>query len=194
MLESRSRNEYIDCMKAIGICLVILGHTFGGGLLALKTYHMPLFFFIAGLLINEEESMGSFIKKRFYRLFIPFLGYEIFFLCMHNFLYQFGMVSNYYVYPYDYINRIVHIICFDNCEILLAPIWFVTVLFIASIACKVILFLLSVSLSRLDQRYRFAVIAAIGLMLIYAGMMNGRKGIWNIKLSYNCPQIIVSAK
>ena len=45
--EAENRNEYIDYTKAIGICLVVLGHSFGGGLLALKTYHMPLFFFLS---------------------------------------------------------------------------------------------------------------------------------------------------
>lgn len=186
----RTRSDYIDCMKAIGICLVIIGHTFGGGLFAIKTYHMPLFFFIAGLLINEQEPIGCFIRKRIYRLYVPFLIYEMFFLLMHNFLYYFGIVSDYYIFPNDFIAHIVHIICFDNCEILLAPIWFLTVLFISSIAGKCIIWLVSSDSAGLSGRWRIIVIAIIGIVLIYGGMINGREGILNINASFNCPQIL----
>lgn len=185
----KTRSDYIDCVKAIGICLVIIGHTFGGGLFALKAYHMPLFFFVAGLLINEQESIGCFVRKRISRLYIPFLIYEILFLLMHNFLYHLGIVSNFYFFPYDFITQIVHIVCFDNCEILLAPIWFLTVLFISGVAGKFIIWLVSSDSVGLSERWCIIIIALIGIALIYGGMLNGREGIWNINASFNCPQV-----
>lgn len=40
----RTRSDYIDCVKAIGTCLVIIGHTFG------LTFTHPLAFKLVGLL------------------------------------------------------------------------------------------------------------------------------------------------
>lgn len=186
----RSRNEYIDCVKAIGIVLVVLGHTFGGGLFALKTYHMPLFFFVAGLLMNEEENYGSFLKKRIYQLYIPFLLYEGGFLCIHNFLYGLGMVSNDYILPWDLARQLVHIVCFDNCEILLAPIWFVTVMFFSGIISKIIMSFFSRFSFCLGRRKLPIIIFMVSVCLLYGGMLNGRRNIWNMELSFNCPQVI----
>lgn len=188
--ELKHRNEYLDFAKAIGICLVVLGHTFGGGLFALKTYHMPFFFFVSGLLLDDEESIQMFLKKRVCRLYIPFLTYEVFLLCIHNFLYDFGMVSNYYILPQDIFRQLVHIICFDNCEILLAPIWFVTVLFFASITSRLLLtFLIRNSIYK-KRKIFLVIIFTLSICLIYVGMLNGSKGRWNVSCSFNCPQVI----
>ncbi len=188
--ELKSRNEYLDFAKAIGICLVVLGHTFGGGLFALKTYHMPFFFFVSGLLLDDKENIQVFLIKRVCRLYIPFLIYEVFLLGIHNFLYDFGIVSNCYILPQDIFHQLVHIICFDNCEILLAPTWFVTVLFWAGIISRIILSF-SVRNSIYLKKESFAVVGfLLSSCLIYVGMLNGSKGRWNVSRSFNCPQVI----
>ena len=79
--EKKTRIEYIDCYKALAMILVILGHiNFANhGVKAwIYSFHMPAFFFIAGLTLNMDRpvtghSLISMISKYFYRLILPFL-------------------------------------------------------------------------------------------------------------------------
>ncbi|MFW2488462.1 acyltransferase family protein [Clostridium chromiireducens] len=71
------RDYFIDLAKGFGILLVILGHThhipFQG---YIYSFHMPLFFFIAGYLFNNEKyyntSMLEFLKSKFKSIIIPY--------------------------------------------------------------------------------------------------------------------------
>ena len=81
--KKRVRIELIDIVKAITIILVILGHTTGN----LETpmyrrliysFHMPLFFFLAGLSIRPKalktfHGWKYFIKKNLLALIVPYL-------------------------------------------------------------------------------------------------------------------------
>ncbi|WP_162264485.1 acyltransferase family protein [Thiobacillus denitrificans] len=52
------RFTHVDTMKAIGIVLVVLGHSPGLNEFAknvIYSFHMPLFFFISGLLLSEQK-------------------------------------------------------------------------------------------------------------------------------------------
>lgn len=78
----------ISIMRAIAVILVVIGHTFKsvdgsidiGGFLNyfVYQYHMPLFFYISGLLMAMTSQYYSFkekikgIKKKFIRLMIPY--------------------------------------------------------------------------------------------------------------------------
>ena len=82
----KERYKELDLMKGIGIILVYLGHVFN--LYGLKwnvlfiflyrttySFHMPLFFFISGLLSNtdKEISLEKFYKGKIKRLLVPYL-------------------------------------------------------------------------------------------------------------------------
>ena len=82
----KERYKELDLMKGIGIILVYLGHNFNlHGLewnnlflyLHRITYsfHMPLFFFISGLLsnTNKEINLEKFYKGKIKRLLVPYL-------------------------------------------------------------------------------------------------------------------------
>lgn len=47
------RLNYIDCFRAIGICLMIMGHVGFGGHFDkwIHAFHMPMFFFVSGMSI-----------------------------------------------------------------------------------------------------------------------------------------------
>ena len=54
------RHNYIDICKAIGIILVILGHTYQIPDILLSiiySFHMPMFFMLSGLLYNREKTI-----------------------------------------------------------------------------------------------------------------------------------------
>lgn len=82
----KERYRELDLMKGIGIILVYLGHVFN--LYGLKwniififlyrttySFHMPLFFFISGLLSNTDKELDlkKFYKGKLKRLVIPYL-------------------------------------------------------------------------------------------------------------------------
>ena len=81
----KERYKELDLMKGIGILLVYLGHSFNfpnfkwtkilfflGS--TIYSFHMPLFFFISGLLsnTNKEINLNKFYKGKLKRLLVPY--------------------------------------------------------------------------------------------------------------------------
>lgn len=79
------RIEWIDIAKGIGIILVIMGHTFQLGVVTpLYAFHMPLFFFLSGLLITPEKvgHFVDFVKHKFKGIIYPWVGYLLVSFCV----------------------------------------------------------------------------------------------------------------
>lgn len=70
-----NRIEWIDIAKGIGIILVIAGHCFYLGYsYPLYAFHMPLFFFLSGLLFKDKnEGFVVFLKSKTNTLMRPWL-------------------------------------------------------------------------------------------------------------------------
>lgn len=88
MTYTKQRILTLDIARAIAIILVAIGHfvvepmpTFYKGLHdIIYTFHMPLFMFVSGFLsitTMNRYSYGSFLKKKFYRLLIPYFVMSI---------------------------------------------------------------------------------------------------------------------
>lgn len=93
---SGSRIECVDVAKGVGIMLVVLGHLIGyfnAPLVRLYPFvylfHVPLFFFLSGLFFRQEEAWMPFLKKKFLRLFVPYVLASVFF-----FLVEWGRVRS----------------------------------------------------------------------------------------------------
>ena len=73
------RIHYIDIVKGFGIFWVVWAHVahIEGIWEYVWPFHMPLFFFISGLLFNNQIDFRTFLKKRIKTLLIP---YALFFL------------------------------------------------------------------------------------------------------------------
>lgn len=78
-MESKTvRNRFIDIAKALGILLIVWGHSGGWGPLGnamyvINTFHVPLFFFLSALFMTTALSFAEFSKKRAIRLLKPYL-------------------------------------------------------------------------------------------------------------------------
>lgn len=176
------RIEEIGIAKCIGIILVVLGHSFGAGLFAAKLYHMPLFFFISGMVLSPAKTPADFIKARLGRLYIPFVIYEIVFLALNPVLVFSGVLSHRMQSIPDYARALLHIFLFDNYNILLSPLWFLSALFAASAAAYFIL--------RYAKGLSAPALSAISVILILFGILMGRRQAFDIGLSYNFPQVV----
>lgn len=75
------RLHYIDVLKGLGIVFVVFAHAnsnlFGGGYL--YSFHMVLFFFISGLLMNPGKyaKMRGFLTSRVKQLYIPYVVFYL---------------------------------------------------------------------------------------------------------------------
>ena len=73
------RENYIDVMKGIGILLVCLGHTIGVTNepvnMWILSFHMPLFFFVSGMLFYNKDvykqSFLQFVGHKSFTILIP---------------------------------------------------------------------------------------------------------------------------
>ncbi|MBQ9232116.1 MAG: acyltransferase family protein [Prevotella sp.] len=80
-----NRIEWIDMTKGLGMILVIAGHTFALGYSApIYSFHMPLFFFLSGLVYNEAKynSFGKLTKAKALQLMKPWLVFYLVSLCV----------------------------------------------------------------------------------------------------------------
>ena len=91
-MTNNTRTIWIDCVKGLGILLVIFGHTLpdstAGNLLrmAIYSFHMPLFFILSGMTFRCSANQAELTlkaKKAFHRLMLP-----VFFLFGIMVLYQ----------------------------------------------------------------------------------------------------------
>lgn len=87
--EAKKYYPELDIVKGIAILLVILGHsfcTFPFDLNAqlppiigevVRSFQMPLFFIASGFLFSRKESFKIFIRKKMFRLALPWLIFSI---------------------------------------------------------------------------------------------------------------------
>ena len=95
-----THNTTISICKAIGIILMVIGHTEGTGWLGgfLYEFHMPLFFITAGYFFSQKhlDNEAAFVKRRFRSLYLPFLKWSVFFLVLHNLMFRIGILNEQY--------------------------------------------------------------------------------------------------
>ena len=76
---NRARLDYVDVVKGFGILLVCLGHSIGKTdepfNVFLNAFHMPLFFFVSGLLFYGKDVSNSsflkFIRRKAFTILLP---------------------------------------------------------------------------------------------------------------------------
>ena len=92
-----SRDTTISICKGIAIILMVIAHAEAPGALCkfIFEFHMPLFFITAGFFfslkyLNDETA---FIKKRIKGLYLPFVKWSVFFLIIHNWMFDIGILN-----------------------------------------------------------------------------------------------------
>lgn len=153
MSKEYTRNYKFEILQAIGICLVVMGHT-GVNIFSINnlfnydSYHMPLFIFISGYFLNVEKLFTlDYVKKQFRHLIVPFFIFNIvccaFSIAMHE-LFKisfclpdgwswFFVFDKLFIQPFRYGN----FFWFFN-----DPTWFILVLFEVKMLNVVIRFFL----------------------------------------------------
>ena len=77
-IQDKGRIEWIDALKGIGIISVVAGHVFHGPISTTAyLFHMPLFFFLSGLLFRPNGDISGFIIKGVRRLLVPYVCFLV---------------------------------------------------------------------------------------------------------------------
>lgn len=138
--------NYVTIVKALGIILMVIGHSGCPQMLSKYIYlfHMPLFFFCSGIFwktISDKDAAFSFLRKRIVCLYIPFVKWSILFLLLHNLFMFMGIYNQYYgfeggsrYYSLGDIGAKSFFILFTmhEYEELLGGFWFIRALLISS--------------------------------------------------------------
>lgn len=125
---SIERILWIDVLKGIGITLVVLGHRINNPqfiTLYIYSFHMPLFFFISGLVnrSSKKHNYKGFATSRSKQLLVPYFFFSFFYLTLNTLLgAQVGDI-------HSYINGIKWII-YGTENLPIGPMWFLPCLFV----------------------------------------------------------------
>ena len=123
------RIPWLDTAKAIGIYLVILGHlnmpqtAFN----VIYSFHMPLFFFLAGLTFNKTESLNIFLKKKTLRLVVPYFFFSAILFAFWFFIRRNADLSS--SVAGSTVDVLLQILYGINTSTYTTPLWFLTALF-----------------------------------------------------------------
>ena len=135
------RFNYIDICKAVGIILVVLGHTYhlpDDVYLLIYSFHMPLFFILAGFVYNKEknEKIGfkKFVFKQFKYYLIPYFVFSFVNLIIEI---LWSVLLKKQLLGFDYFTTKIKgiLLCYSNMDNMpnCSPIWFLLCLFVASL-------------------------------------------------------------
>lgn len=162
-IENKPHYKDIDFAKAVGILLVLIGHSFpdaSSGSISFGPYkavfdviysfHMPLFFFLSGFVSTKAKSApGDYIKDRFLRLMVPYFVVGLVYMPVKLLLNGFANR------PYE-IDTFWQILIGNNPN---GGLWFLYNLFVIQVLMRVVFWYTKDSKNLL--------LAAMGMLLAY---------------------------
>lgn len=157
-----SKNNYISIAKALGIILMVVGHSGCPTAISrfIYLFHMPLFFICSGYFfkdISDHTSLISFYNKRIKGLYLPYLKWSILFLLLHNLFRYLHITESVFYQKDDYIRQFIKLIAMTDYELLIRPFWFIKELLYASLIVATISFLTSCLPIKKRSRLLFAI-------------------------------------
>ena len=142
-------------------------------------FHMPLFFITAGYFFSTKylHDEATFVKKRIKGLYLPFVKWAVFFLIIHNWMFDLGILNEVYgneaggvLHPWsahqiqqNLWNIFTAMGGYD--AFLCGAFWFFRGLFVASILYLIIYKVMDVGISRLSRIPRISRVPRISSRL-----------------------------
>ena len=168
--------------KGIAIILMVIAHAEAPGWLCkfIFEFHMPLFFITAGYFFSTRylHDEATFVKKRVKGLYWPFVKWALFFLILHNWMFDIGILNEVYgneqggvLHPWTWHQMQQNIWNIFTAmggydAFLCGAFWFFRGLFVASILYLIIYKVLDACLSRLTSQASSAIPYLICLLML----------------------------
>lgn len=132
-MTQRKRITYLDIARGIGMLLVVMGHVEYIDLnvrFYVTAFHMPLFFVISGILIQEKEtektSFSKLIKTKLYSIMLPYVVFSLL-----SFLIEGSRIAIKGLDEWDIVFRqLFQSVCLQG----VSTLWFLPALFISELA------------------------------------------------------------
>ena len=171
------RDTTISIAKGIAIILMVIAHAEAPGWLCkfIFEFHMPLFFITAGYFFSTKylHDEATFVKKRIKGLYVPFVKWAVFFLIIHNRMFDIGILNEAYgneqggvLHPWtahqiqqNLWNIFTAMGGYD--AFLCGAFWFFRGLFVASILYLIIYKILDLGFSRISRIPKISRISKI---------------------------------
>ena len=131
-----NRNITWDIAKGLGILFVVAGHAFPGRISDfVNLFHIPLFFFVSGLVFKFKDGTGIrafplFFLKNLKGLWLPSVLYGSFYVLCHNLFVKIGLYKLPMYNIKSFAFSIGKHLLFLKTEPLESAFWFLTALFV----------------------------------------------------------------
>lgn len=81
-MTDKSHLDFLDLAKGIGILLVVLGHGMFPNHFLIDSFHMPLFFILAGITFTPPSRQNvsntkEWLSKKIERILVPYIFFAI---------------------------------------------------------------------------------------------------------------------
>ena len=143
----KAYNTSVNYLKALGISLMVLGHTrVNPQVIAfIYMFHMPLFFIASGYCFKEKylSTPRKYIYNKVKGIYWPYVKWSLLFLLLHNVCFHLNLYSDQYgwkehvshLYAFsEFLSRATSIIFkMHGHEQLLGGYWFMNALFFGSL-------------------------------------------------------------
>lgn len=140
MTHNAPRNTTIDIARGIGIILVVLGHNWmvlqnkGELFRVIYSFHLPLFFFLSGVLLKDSAPLRPFALSRADALLKPYFVVLVLLGVAHMLAPRVFPVTA--TTPLAYFSGVLYA---TTATIAWTPLWFLPHLFVASLVSMAIL-------------------------------------------------------
>lgn len=201
---NEKHNNIIAIVKGLAIMLVVIGHTaytdeythFGS---FVYLFHVPLFFVVSGYCFKKKylDDKSSFLLKRIKGLYLPFIKWQILFLLVHNTFFTlniYSVTTDDVLYNWqDVFNNLQRIICFDTTEKLAGTLWFLPVLFFASLFSFIVIWIISCIKNQKRRPVSLNNKLLVGLILFFIALSIIRFKTRNFGLSFFSYQTLLAS-
>lgn len=159
-------NSQISIAKAIGIILMVAGHSGCPEYVHdfIYLFHMPLFFFLSAYFFRDEKvtvHCGQFVMRKFKNLYWPYIKWSFVFLLLHNVFYIIGFYDSSLTWQNILVNAKRSVLGMWQGEKILGAYWFLISLFWESMLFAAIIWMKH----KVRSNY-FDIIAVVGLFFV----------------------------
>lgn len=130
----KKRDQFFDIAKGVGIISVVIGHCFPLAMRFVYSYHLLLFFFIAGYFYNkekyEDDPFGNIVSKLKSNYF-KYLFFSLLILFLHNFFFSLGVLDSYKYSLSELAKHAINLTMFIPNDSIAGALWFIPVMIYA---------------------------------------------------------------